>query len=210
MRHEIIHFLIEQKALLFGEFTLKSGIQSPYFFNAGEFSTGKSIARLGKFYAHTALNALGEDAFEVVYGPAYKGIPLAVSTSIALAAEGQGVAWTFDRKEVKEHGEAGSFVGHRIVPGQRVLIVDDVFSTGATKHEALRKIKELEAEVVGIVIALDRMEGGIDSTTAFAEATGVPVFPLITLIDIIDHLTYYDDMKDSLEALQGHQKQFCS
>ena len=187
-RNEIIafvKFLVDNKVLKFGSFTLKSGRQSPYFLNLGEVHTGSQIARLGDYYAETiTANKLNP---AVIFGPAYKGIPLAVATSASL----YDVGFTFNRKEAKDHGEGGRFVGASVTSGTRVVVVDDVITSGKALGEALLLLREVKADVVGVVIAVDREEKGTGELSAVAQVTadfGVPVFPIITLSDIITAL----------------------
>jgi len=188
---EFIEFLVRNNAVKFGEFTLKSGRESPYFINTGVISNGFETYELGRYYAQKIKEILG-DKLDGVYGPAYKGIPLAVSTSIALSKEfGVNKGWLFDRKERKIHGDKGMFVGSKFDSGSKIVIVDDVLTTGRTKIEAIDKIeKGIGADVIGIFIAVDRMEKGIKESAIdeFYDETGVRVYPLTTIKDIFDYL----------------------
>jgi orotate phosphoribosyltransferase len=191
---EFIKFLIAQRALKFGDFTTKSGRKSPYFINMGEFGTGAAIYRLGGFYAEKIRDLMeeGEITWDVdtIFGPAYKGIPLCVSAAAALAHDhGADVSWSFNRKEAKDHGEGGSFVGERLKDGDTVLILDDVITAGTAVREVLPLLSAAAAvKVAGMVIAVDRMERGQSEVSAVAEVRrdfGIEVFPIITVRDII-------------------------
>lgn len=188
--HDFIRFAIEREVLRFGRFTLKSGRISPYFFNAGLFNTGASLAELGRFYAR-ALKA-SKVEFDMVFGPAYKGIPLAAALAIALADEhGRDLPFAFNRKEAKDHGEGGSLVGAPM-EGRRVLVVDDVLTAGTAVREALELIRTAGGEPAGVAIALDRQEvldeASADRRSAaarVASAEGVPVVAIATLADLL-------------------------
>ena len=193
MNAPFIEFLARQGAIGFGEFTLKSGRASPYFIDLGLISRGSATAELGKQYASKIQAAFGNN-FEVVFGPAYKAIPIALSTTLALNSMGMDKKWLFDRKEIKLHGgDANSvFVGSRNLDhGQRVILVDDVITTGLTKVEAIEKLENvLKAEVVGIVIAVDRMEIGKRKSALdeFAESSGIPVHAIENIHNIFTYL----------------------
>lgn len=187
-QHDFIQLAIKHQALCFGEFTLKSGRTSPYFFNAGKFQTGSALAELGRYYAAaiTATNI----AFDVVFGPAYKGIPLAAATSIALADEYQrDLPYCYNRKEAKDHGEGGTLVG---APLQgKILIVDDVITAGTAVREVMEMIKTAGAEPAAVLIGLNRQERGQGSLSAIQEVEqnfGIPVVSIISLNDIIHYL----------------------
>ncbi|MFA6511786.1 MAG: orotate phosphoribosyltransferase [Patescibacteria group bacterium] len=189
---QFINFLVESDALQFGEFTLKSGRVSPYFINTGKFDTGKTIGKLGYFYA-AAINEQCGSEVDAIFGPAYKGIPLAVAAATALHANfEQNVGYVFDRKETKEHGDKGATVGYALQDGSRVVIVDDVFTTGATKEEAVMLLKGVaRVEIKALVIAVDRKERGKNGENAiaeFASAFGIPVISIVTIHDIVEHL----------------------
>ncbi|XCP87380.1 orotate phosphoribosyltransferase [Alloscardovia omnicolens] len=192
---DFTQFLLDCQALKFGSFTLKSGRQSPYFINAGSFNDGQRIARLGEFYAQAIRTAQAEGKlgeFDTIFGPAYKGIPLAVTTSMALSmAQGNAVGYTFDRKEAKDHGDGGMFVGTALRDGMKVLLVDDVMTAGTAVREVLPKLKAAaDVEVVGLVLSVDRMEKTKDSDQSAVQAVeeefGFPVFAIATIHDIID------------------------
>lgn len=190
MNTSFIEFLARTGAVKFGDFVLKSGRESPYFISTGDLSTGAASYELGKYYAQKINESFG-DKFNAVFGPAYKGIPLAVCASMSLAKDfGVNKSWLFDRKEKKTYGDVSAFVGS-VDHGARIVIVDDVMTTGETKLEAIEKLqKGLKAEVCGIVIAVDRMERGRrgGAVTEFTEETGIPVFAITTISDIFEHL----------------------
>ena len=187
-QRDFLRFALDLGVLKFGDFTLKSGRQSPYFFNAGLFNTGSALARLGGFYA-TALQASGLDC-DVLYGPAYKGIPLAAATAIALATQhGRDLPYAFNRKESKDHGEGGIIVGHPL-RGQ-VLIIDDVITAGTSVRESIDIIQAQGARPAGVLIALDRQERGQNESSAVQEVRehfGIPVVSIATLADLVAFL----------------------
>ena len=213
-KDSLLSLLIEQEVLRFGEFTLKSGRQSPYFFNLGAINTGASIATLGRAYADRA-QAQGL-AFDAVFGPAYKGIPIAVATAEALAARGSDCGWVFNRKEAKSHGEGGQFVGAPVAG--RLLLVDDVLTAGTAVREAVALIREAGAELVGVMIALDRQERVVadepgTAVSRLRSELGVPVISLLTLQDVIEYL----DLKGAadnhppniIDAVKAYQAAYC-
>ncbi|MFU8816613.1 MAG: orotate phosphoribosyltransferase [Pseudomonadales bacterium] len=183
----LVQLLVDAGVLRFGDFTLKSGRSSPYFFNLGALCTGAAIQSLAQAYAARILAANLD--FDVVFGPAYKGIPIAVTTAEALARQGRDVAWAFNRKEAKAHGEGGAFVGGDVAG--RVLLVDDVLTAGTAVREAVGLIGQAGGTLAGVVIALDRQElndAGTTAVTALAAELGVPVISLLTLQDVIGYL----------------------
>lgn len=191
-KQEFIRFLAECGVLKFGTFTLKSGRVAPYFLNAGEYKTGAQLKKLGGFYA----DCIRENGLEAdtLFGPAYKGIPLSVSASIALYEKyGKDVGYCFDRKEVKDHGEGGMFVGKQLEDEEKVVIVEDVMTSGKALKEVLPKLRgAAKVDITGMVITVDRMEKALDSEKsavqqAYAEE-GVKVYSIVTIRDIIDAL----------------------
>ena len=194
--HRFTEFLLTSQALKFGEFTLKSGRRSPYFINAGAFNDGRKIATLGAFYAEKIAAEIAAGSLpagiDTVFGPAYKGIPLAVSTSIALTARhNMTVGYTFDRKEKKDHGDGGWMVGTPLKDGMKVLLVDDVMTAGTAVREVIPKLKaEADVEVVGLVLSVDRMEKTKDSDVSAVKAVeaefGFPVLAIANVREIFD------------------------
>jgi orotate phosphoribosyltransferase len=196
-----VDFLVDCGAFRIGTFTLKSGRVSPTFVNTGLVEDGTGLLRLGEAYAGRLLAAVGADGFDSVFGPAYKGVPLAVATVVSLAAQGVRKPYLFDRKERKTHGEEASakadaaalLVGHRPGPGERIALVDDVLTTGATKYESVALLKSLVegARFPALVIAVDRQEtgpDGVDAASKFKQDTGIPVFPAVTMTEALTHL----------------------
>jgi len=202
-----IELALRCEVLRFGEFTLKSGRSSPYFFNTGLFNTGYRLARLGHYYARTLLD--NGVSFDMLYGPAYKGIPLVCTVAMALSAEtGAEIPYAFNRKEAKDHGEGGSLVG---APLQgRVLIVDDVITAGISVRESVDIIRQAGAELAGVVITLDRQERGAGDRSAVQEVTGhlgCPVHAIITLDDIITYLATVA-RPEELARIKQHREQY--
>jgi orotate phosphoribosyltransferase len=203
-QQEFIRYAIDCEVLRFGDFTLKSGRRSPYFFNTGLFNTGARLDRLGQFYAD-ALVHLGLRA-DVLYGPAYKGIPLACATAIALSRKtGAEIPFAFNRKEAKDHGEGGMLVGSPLQGD--ILILDDVITAGTSVRESVEIIRAAGARPCGVLIALDRQERGQGSVSAVAEVAttfGTPVHAIIRLDDIIDYLESEDRLAE-LQAIRAYQ-----
>ena len=189
-KQEFIEFMVESNVLKFGEFTLKSGRKSPFFMNAGGYVTGSQLKKLGEYYAK-AIHAKYGDDFDVLFGPAYKGIPLAVSAVIALATKyGIDVSYCFDRKEAKDHGEGGMFVGKKLADGEKVIIIDDVMTSGKALRESMPKLKSAaDVNVTGMVITVDRMEKALDTDLSAVEQAykdfGVKVYSIVNINDII-------------------------
>ncbi len=207
-QREFLDFSIATGVLRFGEFTLKSGRVSPYFFNSGLFNSGGSIARLGRYYA-SALQHAGR-GYDMLLGPAYKGIPLAVATAIALADHHQrDVPYCFNRKEAKGHGEGGTTVGAQLAG--RVMIIDDVISAGTSVRESVALIKAAGATAAGVVIALDRQERGTGELSAIQEveaAHGIKVTSIVDLDDLIAYLTAKPDMAGAVERIRAYQGRY--
>lgn len=207
-KKEFLEFAIDAGVLRFGEFTLKSGRISPYFFNAGLFNTGRHLARLGRFYAQAIVDAGHE--FDVLFGPAYKGIPLAAATGIALADHhGLDVPFCFNRKEAKDHGEGGNLVGAPL--SGRVLIIDDVITAGTAIRESLDIINAAGATAAGVVIALDRQERGRGERSAIQEVEqdlGLRVTSIATLAELQLFLAESPDEAAALNAIAAYRAQY--
>jgi len=207
-QRDFLDFALRIGVLRFGEFTLKSGRQSPYFFNAGLFNTGGALARLGRYYARAIVDA--GLVFDVLYGPAYKGIPLAAVTAAALYdSHGRDVAYAFNRKEAKTHGEGGVIVGHPLEG--RVLIIDDVISAGTSVRESVEIIGSLGAEPAGVVIALDRQERGQTELSAVQEVQarfGIPVAAIVRLEHLLDYLAERQDAGEQLRAIAAYRERY--
>ena len=203
-QHEFLDFALATGVLKFGEFTLKSGRVSPYFFNSGLFNTGASLARLGRYYAAALVHSGVE--YDMLYGPAYKGIPLVATVSIALADHhGRDVPYAFNRKEVKRHGEGGLIVGAPLAG--RVLIVDDVISAGISVGEAVAIIKDAGAQSAGVLIALDRQERGQGELSAVQEVQnnyGIPVVSIVTLETLLGYVEQRAAARPHLDAIQSY------
>jgi orotate phosphoribosyltransferase len=206
LQRDFIDFTLAHEVLRFGEFTLKSGRASPYFFNLGAVDTGAGLAALGRFYAE-AITTSGIEA-DMIMGPAYKGISIAAASAIQLAEQhGLDMPWCFNRKEPKDHGEGGLIVGTPLAG--RVLLVDDVITAGTAIREAADIIGDAGAELVGIVVAIDRQERGPDGESAIAQVTretGATVRAIVTLADVIEYLTAQRDPR--LEAVRAYQSEY--
>ena len=202
-----LELAIERKVLLFGEFKTKAGRMSPYFFNAGQFNDGASLKKLGEFYAK-AIQSSGL-AFDGLFGPAYKGIPLVTAVSIALAAEGRNVPVTYNRKEAKDHGEGGTLVGASLKGD--ILIVDDVISAGTSVRESVQLIRAAGARPCGVAIALDRMERGLGHLSAVQEVVqeyGMPVVSIVSLDDLSRYLAAKQGWAATLAAIQTYRAEY--
>ena len=202
-----IEFAIEKKVLQFGDFITKAGRNSPYFFNLGKFNDGKSLKLLGEFYANKIIDTKID--FDLIFGPAYKGIPLVSSVSVALSNKNINAPYSFNRKEIKDHGEGGKIIGSPIKG--KVLILDDVISAGTSINESYNLIKNSGAQIVGVIVAIDRQEKGEDSLSATQEITkkySIPVFSLINLEDIIHYLETKNDFKNELELIKIYQNTY--
>jgi orotate phosphoribosyltransferase len=206
-RQEFIRFTIQQNVLRFGEFKTKAGRLSPYFFDAGLFYDGAALKKLAQFYAKAILTA--GVPFDMLFGPAYKGIPLVAAVSIALADSGRNVRYSFNRKEAKDHGEGGSAIGAAL--SGKVLIVDDVISAGTSVRESVNLIRGSSAVPCGVVIALDRMERGIAALSAAQEVTEsykIPVISIATLDDLVAYLKTEPQYAQHLAAVGRYREQY--
>jgi orotate phosphoribosyltransferase len=202
---QFIELALREKALLFGEFKTKAGRLSPYFFDLGRISDGASLGRVAEFYVST-ITASGI-TFDMLFGPAYKGIALATAVSIKFAQAGRAVPFCFNRKEAKDHGEGGELIG--APPAGRVLIVDDVISAGTSLRESAMLIRRTGAEVCGLVVALDRMERGLGERSAAQEmAADFPVASIVNLDDLIAYLQARDSHRGQLEAILRYRERY--
>ncbi len=203
-RQDFIRFAIRHGVLRFGEFQTKAGRLSPYFFNSGLFDDGAALRELCQFYAQAILASKVD--FDMLFGPAYKGIPLVAGTAIALAEQGRDVPYCFNRKEAKDHGEGGSTVGAALQG--RVLIIDDVISAGTSVRESIELIRAAGATPCGVVIALDRMEQGQGALSAVQEVQrnyGIPVVSIAALDDLLGYLRGHAGMEQNLQAVQSYR-----
>ncbi|MET0104095.1 MAG: orotate phosphoribosyltransferase [Sedimenticola sp.] len=207
-QRDFLDFALDVGVLRFGEFTLKSGRVSPYFFNAGLFNTGAALARLGRFYAQAIVNSGIE--FDVLYGPAYKGIPLAAVTAAALYDHHDiDIPYAFNRKEAKAHGEGGSIVGHPLEG--RIMIIDDVITAGTAIRESMEIIDSQNATPAGVVIALDRQERGKGERSAIQEVEmdyGMPVAAIVRLENLVSYLETKGDEADALQKITDYRQQY--
>lgn len=207
-QQEFIEFALAKQVLKFGEFTLKSGRTSPYFFNAGLFNTGGDLARLGRFYA-AALADSGIE-FDLLFGPAYKGIPIATTTAVALADHHNlDIPYCFNRKEAKTHGEGGSLVGSELTG--KVMLVDDVITAGTAIRESMEIIQAHNAQLSGVLIALDRQEKGTGELSAIQEVErdfGTNVISIVTLADLISYLESQPNMAESLASIKQYREDY--
>lgn len=207
-QRDFIRFAIDLGVLRFGQFTLKSGRTSPYFFNAGLFNSGSALAKLGRFYAAAIVES--GIPFDVLFGPAYKGIPLAATTAVALAEHHQlDLPWCFNRKEAKAHGEGGSLVGAPLT-GQ-VLIIDDVITAGTAIREVMQIIQAADAKAAGVLIALNRQERGNGELSAIQEVErdfSIPVVSIVSLEQVLEYLADDAVLKQHLPAVQAYRAQY--
>ncbi|HHK8566444.1 TPA: orotate phosphoribosyltransferase [Vibrio parahaemolyticus] len=207
-QREFIEFALEKEVLKFGEFTLKSGRKSPYFFNAGLFNTGRDLARLGRFYA-AALADSGIE-FDVLFGPAYKGIPIATTTAVALADHHDiDTPYCFNRKEAKDHGEGGNLVGSALEG--RIMLVDDVITAGTAIRESMEIIKANGADLAGVLVAIDRQEKGKGELSAIQEVErdfGCAVISIVSLGDLITYLEEKGNATEYLVAVKAYRAEY--
>ena len=207
-QREFIEFALERGVLRFGEFTLKSGRVSPYFFNAGLFDSGLALAKLGRFYAQALMDS--GLSYDVVFGPAYKGFPLAATTAVALAEHHQrDMPWCFNRKEAKDHGEGGTLVGAPLAGN--VVIVDDVITAGTAIREVMQIIQAQGAQAAGVLIALDRQERGTGALSAIQEVERdfkMPVISIVSLQQVLEYLAESAQLKQYLPAVERYREQY--
>jgi orotate phosphoribosyltransferase len=207
-QRDFIRFAIDRGVLRFGEFTLKSGRTSPYFFNAGLFNSGSALAQLGKFYAAAVVES--GISFDVLFGPAYKGIPLAAATAVALADHHNlDLPWCFNRKEAKAHGEGGSLVGAPLAGD--VLIIDDVITAGTAIREVMQIIQAQGANAAGVLIALNRQERGNSELSAIQEVErdfGIEVVSIVSLNQVLEFLADDPQLKQHLPAVEAYRAQY--
>ena len=207
-QREFIEFALERGVLRFGEFTLKSGRVSPYFFNAGLFDSGLALAKLGRFYAQALMDS--GLYYDVVFGPAYKGIPLAATTAVALAEQHQrDVPWCFNRKEAKNHGEGGTLVGAPLAG--RIVIVDDVITAGTAIREVMQIIQAQGAQAAGVLIALDRQERGTGELSAIQEVErdfNMPVISIVSLQQVLEYLAQSSELQHYLPAVERYREDY--
>lgn len=207
-KREFIEFALGHEVLRFGSFTLKSGRQSPYFFNAGQFNTGARLAGLGRFYADAIVSSGVE--FDVLLGPAYKGIPIAAATAVQLAERhGRDVPWAFNRKEAKDHGEGGLIVGTPLAG--RILLVDDVITSGAAIREVMELVAASPGTLAGVVVSVDRQERGQGALSAIQQVErdyGVPVHAIVTLDDVLAYLRESGDHAQHLDAVLAYRAEY--
>jgi len=202
-----IEFALEKKVLQFGNFLTKAGRNSPYFFNLGAFNDGESLKLLGEFYANKIIDTKIE--FDMIFGPAYKGIPLASTTSIALSDKSRNIPYSFNRKETKNHGEGGEIIGSSIKGG--VLVIDDVISAGTSINESYKLIHKNGAKIAGVIVAIDRQEKGentLSATQEIANKYSIPVISIITLEDIIHYLEVANSFSNELELIKKYQNTY--
>ncbi|WP_066017390.1 orotate phosphoribosyltransferase [Endozoicomonas atrinae] len=202
---EFLDFAIEQQVLRFGEFTLKSGRKSPYFFNAGLFSSGEAISKLGQFYASAMVNAGLE--FDILFGPAYKGIPLATATAIAMfEMHNRNIPWCFNRKEAKDHGEGGNIVGAPLEG--RVAIVDDVITAGTAIREVMTIIEQTDATPAAVVVAMDRQEKGQGELSAIQEVErdfNIPVLSIVSLANLLEYSENHPEIRRYAPEIKAYR-----
>lgn len=212
-KQRFIRFMVENGVLKFGEFTLKSGRKAPYFINTGNYKTGAQLARLGEYYAECIKN--NGIVAETLVGPAYKGIPLAVTTAVSLYEKfGIDLNYCFDRKEVKDHGEGGLFVGKQLEDGERVILIEDVMTSGKALREMLPKLRQAaNVQIAGMVISVDRMEKGLQSDLSAVQEVfkefGVKVYSIVTMADIIEAIeSGVIEGREYLEKMKEYRKTY--
>ena len=210
-KREFIKFLEGAGVLKFGDFTAKSGRKIPYFINAGDIKTGEQISKLGEFYAKAYIEKIGKEK-AVLYGPAYKGISIAVSSAVALAKEGLDLPFFFNRKEAKDHGEGGVFVGYNPQAGEKIGIVEDVITAGTAIRESMEILSSIDgAKVVATFVMVDRKEKGRGEKSAMAEVGeefGFPVYSVVDVNDIIEYLSEDEKNSENVERIKNYLKVF--
>ena len=204
-KREFIQFLQSAGVLKFGDFTAKSGRKIPYFVNAGEIKTGEQISKLGEFYAKSYLEKVGNKK-TVLYGPAYKGISIAVSSAVALAKNGLDVPFFFNRKEAKDHGEGGVFVGYVPKEGEEIVIVEDVITAGTAIRESMEILKPLNAKIAATFVMVDRKEKGKTELSAMAEIEKEYGFPVYSVVDVYDIIEYLEEDSSNAENVDRIKK----
>ena len=206
-KKEFIEFMMSADVLRFGEFKTKSGRLSPYFVNTGNYRTGEQISKLGEFYAACIKETLGEE-FDAMFGPAYKGIPIAVSVAVALAKNGLDIPFFFNRKEEKDHGEGGVFVGYKPQAGEEIVIVEDVITAGTAIRESMSILSGLEGtKVAATFVMVDRKEKGKTDKSAMAEVGeeyGFPVYSVVDVYDIIEYLEEDEKNRENVERIKKY------
>lgn len=215
-QREFIEFMVASGVLTFGDFVTKSGRRTPFFINTGNYRTGEQARRLGEFYAQAMAARFG-DAFDVLFGPAYKGIPLAVAAAIALSSRhSRNVGFCFNRKEAKDHGEGGALIGHKLRDGDRVLIIEDVITAGTSVRETVPLLQAAaKVQLAGLIVGVDRMEKGTGALSALQEVRAtytMPACAIVTLTDVVEHLhnrpvngkvVLDDDIKARIDAYRA-------
>ena len=204
-KREFIEFLERAGVLKFGDFTAKSGRKIPYFINAGDIKTGDQISKLGEFYAKAYLEKIGKEK-AVLYGPAYKGISIAVSSAVALSKNGLDVPFFFNRKEAKDHGEGGVFVGYVPKEGEKIVIVEDVITAGTAIRESMEILSSLDAKVIATFVMVDRKEKGKTEKSAMAEVGEEFGFPVYSVVDVYDIIEYLEEDPKNTENVERIKK----
>lgn len=213
---DFLEFAIASRALRFGDFTLKSGRKSPFFFNIGNFYTGEELKRLSSYYAHAIVENFGD--FDILFGPSYKGIPLSVSTVMALADLGKAVSYATNRKEMKDHGEKGVILGHPVTAEDRILLIDDVVTSGLSINESLSLLQDVGAKkILGLIVSLDRKERSLDSErSALGEIEHNHGIKARAIVDIDEAIAYLQESHpelfqgDLLEKIAAYRKEYGS
>ena len=212
-KSDFIEFIISSGVLTFGDFVTKSGRRSPYFINTGNYRTGAQLSRLGKYYAECIMRSVGGE-FDVLFGPAYKGIPLAVTTAAALYSDfGLDREFCFNRKEIKDHGEGGALVGAKLRDGDRVLYVEDVITAGTSIRETLPLLKSVaNVTVKHVIVAVDRMERGYNGSTAaeeIREEFGIELHSIVTVREIIEYLRSNGGDPEHIARMEEYMEMYC-